>query len=145
MTVCIVDWKRIAEVAIQADQLHCYRRSMSATDTYLPTARTQVRRLKKRAAYDKATVHAILDAGLICHVGFVVDTQPIVIPTLYVRDDEIIYFHGSGASRMLDKAANGLDICLTVSLADGFVLARSAFHHSLNYRSVVAIGKARLV
>jgi|SRR5712671_7756157 len=113
--------------------------------SYAPTERTQVRRLKKRGAYDKATVHAILDAGLICHMGFVVDAQPFVVPTLYVRDGEMIYFHGSGASRMLRTLAEGVDICLTVSLADGLVLARSAFHHSLNYRSVVVVGKAKLI
>jgi nitroimidazol reductase NimA-like FMN-containing flavoprotein (pyridoxamine 5'-phosphate oxidase superfamily) len=114
-------------------------------NSYTPTDRTQVRRLKKRAAYDQATVHAILDEGFVCHMGFVANTQPFVIPTLYVRDGERIYVHGSGASRMLRNLVEGLDICLTVTMVDGLVLARSAFHHSLNYRSVVVIGKARLV
>jgi nitroimidazol reductase NimA-like FMN-containing flavoprotein (pyridoxamine 5'-phosphate oxidase superfamily) len=112
---------------------------------YIPTERTQVRRLKKRAAYDKEVVHAILDQAIVCHVGFVANQQPFVIPTLFARDDETLYLHGSGASRMLRSLAAGLDVCLTVTLVDGVVLARSAFHHSLNYRSVVVIGKARLV
>lgn len=118
------------------------------TDThtsYAPTERTQVKRLKKRAVYDRDAVHAILDEGLFCHLGFVAHGQPFVIPTLYVRDGERLYFHGSGASRMLRSLAEGIDMCLTVTLTDGFVLARSAFHHSLNYRSVVVLGKARLV
>ena len=114
-------------------------------DTYAPTDRTQVRRLKKRAVYDRAAVHAILDDGLFCHLGFVARGQPFVIPTLYVRDEDRIYVHGSGASRMLRSLAEGIEMCLTVTLADGLVLARSAFHHSLNYRSVVVLGKARLV
>jgi uncharacterized protein len=113
--------------------------------SYTPTEHTQVRRLKKRAAYDKATVHAILDEGFVCHLGFVANAQPFVIPTLYARDGETIYVHGSGVSRMLHHLAEGLDICLTVTLVDGYVLARSAFHHSLNYRSVVVLGRSRLV
>ncbi|MGH9561150.1 MAG: pyridoxamine 5'-phosphate oxidase family protein, partial [Terracidiphilus sp.] len=112
---------------------------------YAPTLRTQVRRLKKRAAYDHATVHAILDEGFICHVGFVVETQPYVIPTVYARDKECLYLHGAMASRMLRALSSGIDVCVTVTLVDGLVLARSAFHHSINYRSVVALGKARLV
>jgi len=114
-------------------------------DSYTPTARTQVRRLPKRATYDKEQVHAILDEGYICHVGFVVDGQPFVIPTGYVRFGDQLYIHGSSASRMLRSAGQGLDVCVTVTLVDGFVLARSVFHHSMNYRSVVALGKARLV
>lgn len=112
---------------------------------YTPTPRTAVRRLKKRAAYDKAVVHAILDEGFVCHIGFVVDAQPYVIPTIYARDDERLYFHGAMASRMLRTLSSGIDVCVTVTLVDGLVLARSAFHHSINYRSVVALGKARLV
>jgi len=114
-------------------------------DTYTPTNRTQVRRLPKRATYDKEQVHAILDAGYICHVGFVVDGQPFVIPTGYARFGDQLYIHGSAASRMLRSAGEGVDVCVTVTLVDGFVLARSVFHHSMNYRSVVALGKARLV
>jgi uncharacterized protein len=114
-------------------------------DTFVPTPRSQVRRLPKRASYDKAQIHSILDEGFVCHMGFAVAGQPFVIPTGYARAGEEIYLHGSAASRMLDTLADGVDVCLTVTLADGFVLARSAFHHSLNYRSVVVLGKARLV
>ena len=114
-------------------------------DAYTPTGRTQVKRLAKRGVYDKAQVHAILDEGFICHVGFVIDGQPYVIPTGYARVGETVYIHGSAASRMLRTLDEGVDVCLTVTLVDGFVLARSAFHHSMNYRSVVVLGKARLV
>lgn len=112
---------------------------------YKSTSRTTVRRLKKRGKYDKTTVHGILDEGYICHVGFAVDGQPYVIPTLYAREEETLYFHGSAASRMLRNLAAAIDVCVTVTLVDGLVLARSGFHHSINYRSVVALGKARLV
>jgi nitroimidazol reductase NimA-like FMN-containing flavoprotein (pyridoxamine 5'-phosphate oxidase superfamily) len=112
---------------------------------YEPTSRSQVKRLKKRAAYDKATVHAILDEALVCHLGFVAGGQPFVIPTIFARDGETLYVHGSGASRTLLTLEQGVDMCLTVTLVDGLVLARSAFHHSLNYRSVVVFGKATAV
>jgi nitroimidazol reductase NimA-like FMN-containing flavoprotein (pyridoxamine 5'-phosphate oxidase superfamily) len=118
---------------------------MMAMSTYTPTQRTKVRRLSKRAVYDKAQVHAILDEGFLCHVGFTRDSQPIVIPTLYARSGETLYLHGSGASRMLQTLAEGVEVCLTVTLVDGYVLARSAFHHSMNYRSVTVLGRARLV
>ncbi len=118
---------------------------MMAMSTYTPTQRTKVRRLSKRAVYDKAQVHAILDEGFLCHVGFTQDSQPFVIPTLYARSGETVYMHGSGASRMLKTLAQGVDICLTVTLVDGYVLARSAFHHSMNYRSVTVLGRARPV
>lgn len=109
------------------------------------TPRTTVRRLPKRGVYDKETLYSILDEGFICHVGFAVDGQPYVIPTGYARLADTLYIHGSAASRMLKTAGEGLDICVTVTLLDGLVLARSAFHHSMNYRSVVVLGKARLV
>ena len=112
---------------------------------YAPTERTQVKRLPKRASYDQAQVHAILDEGFLCHVGFVLDGQPYVIPTGYARSGEKLYIHGSAASRMLRTLAQGIDVCVTVTLLDGLVLARSAFHHSMNYRSVVVLGKAQLV
>ena len=118
----------------------------TSTPAYSPTNRTQVRRLPKRGVYDQAQVHAILDEGFICHVGFVVDGQPFVIPTAYARAGEQIYIHGSSASRMMRLGASQeIDLCLTVTLVDGLVLARSAFHTSINYRSVVVLGKARLV
>lgn len=115
------------------------------TDTISVTDRTRVRRLPKRGAYDFATIHAILDEALLCHVGFVVDGNPVVIPTIHWRDGNTLYFHGSAASRMLRSLRDGVDACVTVTLLDGLVLARSAFHHSMNYRSVVVFGKARAV
>jgi uncharacterized protein len=109
--------------------------------TFPPTPRTTVRRLPKRGVYDKAEVYAILDEGFICHVGFAVDGQPYVIPTGYARSGGQIFFHGSAASRMLRSLGDGLDVCVTVTLVDGFVLSRSAFHHSINYRSVVILAR----
>jgi nitroimidazol reductase NimA-like FMN-containing flavoprotein (pyridoxamine 5'-phosphate oxidase superfamily) len=104
-----------------------------------------VQRLPDRGKYDAETVFAILDAGFVCHVGFVVDGQPFVIPTNYARDGEKLYLHGSSASRMLRTLAGGVQVCVTVTHVDGLVLARAAFHHSVNYRSVVALGRAVLV
>jgi uncharacterized protein len=112
---------------------------------FTPTSRTQVRRLADRGHYDSETVYQILDEGFLCHVGFVVDGQPFVIPTGYARVDDAIYIHGSAASRMLKTLSGGVQVCVTVTLVDGFVLARSAFHHSMNYRSVVMLGKAETV
>jgi uncharacterized protein len=122
-------------------------RAMDTTSphAYSPTARTKIRRLRKRGVYDKERVHEILDEGTICHVGFVKDGQPFVIPTLYARSKETLYIHGSAVSRMLKTLADGVDMCVTVTLVDGYVLARSAFHHSMNYRSVVMLGRARLI
>jgi nitroimidazol reductase NimA-like FMN-containing flavoprotein (pyridoxamine 5'-phosphate oxidase superfamily) len=110
-----------------------------------PSQRARVRRLPARAGYDRATIDAILDEALICHLGFAVDGQPYVIPTLQARDGDTVYLHGSAASRMLRALATGTPACLTATLIDGVVLARSAFHHSMNYRSVVVLGEARLV
>lgn len=109
------------------------------------TERTTVRRLAKRGNYDRATIEAILDEALICHVGFVVEGQPVVIPTIHTRVGEMLYFHGSMASRMLRSLREGVPACVTVTILDGLVLARSAFHHSMNYRSVVVFGTAREV
>ena len=109
------------------------------------TERTRVRRLPKRASYDRETIHAILDEALVCHVGFVVNGAPVVIPTIHWREGDTLYVHGSAASRMLRSLRDGVDACATVTLLDGLVLARSAFHHSMNYRSVVVFGKAREV
>ena len=114
-------------------------------DTFTPTERTSVHRLAKRAVYDKAQVYSILDEGFICHVGFAIDGQPYVIPTGYARLGDEIFLHGSAASRMLRALGDGLDVCVTVTLVDGFVLSRSAFHHSINYRSVVMLGRARVL
>ena len=109
------------------------------------TDRTRVRRLPKRGHYETGTIHPILDEALICHVGFVVEGSPVVIPTIHWRDGDTLYIHGSAASRMLRSLRDGVDACVTVTLLDGLVLARSAFHHSMNYRSVVVFGKAREV
>lgn len=109
------------------------------------TDRTKVRRLANRGNYDRETIHAILDEALVCHVGFVVDGAPVVIPTIHWREGDRLYVHGSAASRMLRMLKDGVDACVTVTLVDGLVLARSAFHHSMNYRSVVVFGKARVV
>jgi uncharacterized protein len=109
------------------------------------TERTQVKRLPKRGRYDEETVFSILDEGFVCHVGFSVDGQPYVIPTNYGRSGHTLYLHGSAASRMLKTLSGGVPVCVTVTHVDGLVLARSAFHHSVNYRSVVILGTARLV
>ena len=113
------------------------------TDRYQRTERTRVRRLPERATYDRVTVHTILDEGFLCHVGFVVDGQPYVIPTGYARVGDTLFLHGSTGSRL--GLRPGMDVCVTVTLVDGLVLARSAFHHSMNYRSVMAIGRTRPV
>ena len=114
-------------------------------NTFARTERTTLKRLPKRAEYDRAAVHCILDEGFICHVGFGVEGQPFVIPTGYARVDDTLFIHGSQASRMLRAVGQGIDVCVTVTLVDGLVLARSAFHHSMNYRSVVVFGRAAVV
>ena len=111
----------------------------------LKTPRTRLKRLPKRGAHDFATIAAILDEGFFCHVGFVAGGQPYVIPTGYGRNGRTLYIHGSFASRMLNELATGIPMCLTVTLVDGLVLARSGFHSSVNYRSVVVLGKATVV
>ncbi len=110
-----------------------------------PTARTQVRRLAERGAYDRGTIDAILDEALVCHVGFVLDESPFVIPMLHARDGDTLYLHGSPASRMLRAMRRGIEACITVTLLDGIALARAPFHSSVNYRSVVMFGKPRIV
>jgi len=110
-----------------------------------PTTRTRINRYPARGDYDRTTIETILDEAMVCHVGFVVDGQPYVIPTIHARDGARLYIHGSPMSRMLRTAAAGVPLCLTVTLHDGIVLARSAFHHSMNYRSVVVLGTAREV
>src|SRR5438552_15488359 len=114
-------------------------------DNSLPGDRAIVKRLPQRAAYDRATIDRILDEGLICHVGFTIDGQPFVIPTIYVRIGEGVYLHGSPASRMLQSLKEGAAACIAVTIVDGLVLARSAFHHSMNYRSVVLFGIAHKI
>ena len=117
----------------------------NGSGTIATTARTRVKRLPKRASFDRDVINAILDTALVCHVGFAIDGQPYVIPTLQVRIGERLYIHGSAASRMLGNAANGTPLAVTVTHIDGLVMARSAFHHSVNYRSVIILGVATLV
>lgn len=112
---------------------------------YPPTDRTRVRRIPGRGVYDRAAIHAILDEALICHVGFVDGGRPFVIPTIHARVDETLYLHGSQGSRLLGVVAAGEPVCVTATLVDGLVLARSALHHSMNYRSVVVLGSGREV
>ena len=109
---------------------------------FKPTPRTRVKRLGKRAVYDRDEVYGVLDAGLMCHVGYVIDGQPYVTPTAYWRDGDQVFWHGSSASRMLRQVATGIPICFTVAILDGLVLARSGFNSSINYRSLMAFGHA---
>jgi nitroimidazol reductase NimA-like FMN-containing flavoprotein (pyridoxamine 5'-phosphate oxidase superfamily) len=104
-----------------------------------------LKRLPKRGSFDRETIYKILDEAFVCHVGFVVENQPFVIPTAYGRDGDNLLIHGSAASRMMRNLTGGIDVCVTVTLIDGLVLARSAFHHSINYRSVVIFGKAEMI
>ena len=114
-------------------------------DVSTKTERTKVKRLPDRGKYDRETIYAILEEAFICHIGFVADGQPYVIPTGFARIGDDLYIHGSSASRMLRNLSKGVEVCVAVTLIDGLVLARSAFHHSINYRSVVILGKATLV
>lgn len=109
------------------------------------TEKTRLRRIPKRGNFDREIINAILDDAFLCHVGFSVASQPYVIPTSYGRVGENLYIHGSAASRMLKNLAGGIDVCVTITILDGLVLARSAFNHSMNYRSVVILGKAEMV
>jgi nitroimidazol reductase NimA-like FMN-containing flavoprotein (pyridoxamine 5'-phosphate oxidase superfamily) len=111
----------------------------------MPTRRTTVRRHPERGAYDRETIDAILDEALICHVGFVADQQPFVIPTIHARVDDTLYLHGSAASRMLQGLSGGITVCVTATIVDGLVLARCVYNHSMNYRSVVVLARARNV
>jgi len=122
-----------------ADNLLYY---ISMPRTLPITSRTRLRRLPARGVFDRAAIDAILDEGIVCHLGFIHKGQPVVIPTLFARVGDVIYVHGSAASRMLRSVSGGCDVCLTVTILDGLVLARSAFHHSANYRSVVVFGRA---
>ena len=112
------------------------------TDRFDATPRTRVKRLPDRGSYDRALVHAILDEGIICHVGITVEGQPFVLPMAYARRGDALLLHGSSASRLLKSLAGGIHACVTVTHLDGLVIARSTFHHSMNYRSVVALGTA---
>jgi len=115
------------------------------SETIAPTTRTKLKRLPKRGSFERRTIYEILDEAFVCHVGFCVDGQPFVIPTSFGRIDDRLIIHGSAASRMMRNLSEQIDVCVTVTLVDGLVLARSAFHHSANYRSVVVFGKASIV
>jgi len=119
--------------------------TQTAAEAFPVSARNKIKRMHERGSYDKAAVFAILDAALLCHVSYVIDGQPFCTPTLFWRDDEVLYWHGSSASRMLKHLKQGTPACLTVSHLDGLVLARSGFHHSANYRSAMCFGTARFV
>ena len=110
-----------------------------------PTGKTKLKRIPKRGTFDRATIYQILDEAFVCHVGFTVDEQPVVIPTGYARVGDALLIHGSAASRMLTALAREVDVCVTVTLIDGLVLARSALHHCMNYRSVMIFGRARVL
>jgi len=118
---------------------------MAEQQVAAPSPRTKIRRHPERGTYDGDMVRSILDEGLICHLGFVADGTPFVMPTMYARSGDVVYVHGSPASRMLRAASGGADVCLTVTLLDGLVLARAVFSHSMNYRSVVVLGRAEEV
>ena len=111
----------------------------------VPSPQTTVRRHPERGAYERHVIDAVLDEALVCHVGFAIDEQPFVIPTIHARDGDLLYLHGSPGSRMLRNLRDGIDACVTVTLLDGLVLARSVYNHSMNYRSVVVVGRAHEV
>jgi uncharacterized protein len=115
------------------------------SETFSPTERTRIVREPNRAVYDRDAIYKILDEALTCHLGFVIDGQPFVIPSMFARVADAIYFHGSAASRTLRGLSTGLPVCITVTLSDGLILARSVFNHSMNYRSVVAMGNAEMI
>lgn len=156
--VTVLAFKRLflthAALAPATNQMRGHEPAISAprfsmrctvSEPFTPTERTRVVREPQRGIYDRETIYKILDEGLVCHVGFSTEGQPFVIPTLFARIGDAIYFHGSAASRMLRGLSEGTNVCVTVTLTDGIVLARSVFNHSMNYRSVVALGKAALV
>jgi nitroimidazol reductase NimA-like FMN-containing flavoprotein (pyridoxamine 5'-phosphate oxidase superfamily) len=117
----------------------------AVSQTITPTDRSRIRRVPARASYDRAVVEQILDQGVVAHVGLAVEGQPYVMPMVYARRDRELYLHGAAASRLLKAGAQGVPLCATVTLVDGLVFARSAFHHSMNFRSVVVLGRARAV
>ena len=116
-----------------------------APNTITPTERTTLKRLPKRGVFERQRIYEILDEGFVCHLGFTIDQRPFVIPTAYGRLDDALFIHGSAASRALRALAGGIEVCVTVTLVDGLVLARSAFHHSMNYRSVMVFGRASVI
>ncbi len=134
-----------AATAAAINSTPCFTPRIPLSDTFPVTERTRIVREPVRAVYDRVAIYKILDEAFTCHVGFAADGQPFVIPTMFARVGDAIYFHGSAASRTLRGLSGGLPVCITVTLSDGLVLARSVFNHSMNYRSVVALGKAILI
>ena len=118
---------------------------MPTDDVLAPTDRTTVRRKRERGSHDRALIEQVLDEGLVCHVGFTTERGPVVLPMTYARVDDQLYIHGAAGNDMLRNLAGGVDVCVTVTLLDGLVFARSAFHHSMNYRCVVLFGRAERV
>ncbi|HEY6244778.1 MAG TPA: GNAT family N-acetyltransferase [Pyrinomonadaceae bacterium] len=133
------------KVAIVAGQFSFYAIRCMAPNTITPTERTTLKRLPKRGVFERQRIYEILDEGFVCHLGFTIDQRPFVIPTAYGRLDDALFIHGSAASRALRALAGGIEVCVTVTLVDGLVLARSAFHHSMNYRSVMVFGRASVI
>ena len=130
----------------QKPETGIYReKNMNQSRAFIPTERTALKRIPQRGVYERDTIYNILDEGFVCHTGFIVNGEPIVLPMAYGRVGNALYLHGSAASRMLRAVARGIPVCVTVTLLDGLVLARSAFHHSMNYRSVVVFGTALVV
>lgn len=127
------------------DTISLSRESEANSGSYSVSERNRVRRLHKRGSYDRETVHAVLDAAMLCHVAYSIDNEPFCTPTIHWREGDRLYWHGSSASRMLRQLTSGAKACLTVSHLDGLVLARSGFHHSVNYRSAMCFGTARIV
>src|SRR5687768_8737419 len=135
-----------ASAASPRSQLRSMEPAMKTDQNTLgPTPRTRLKRLPKRGSHEKQTIYDILDEALYCHVAFVHDGHPFVLPTIHARIDDVLYFHGSSAGRMTGALKSGVPVCVNVTLFDGLVLARSAFHHSMNYRSVVILGEANEV
>lgn len=137
--------KQLFKIGSMIRNISKFERQPNAMSDYKIDARNKVKRIPQRGAYDEKTCYEILDAGFVCHMGFAVDGQPYVIPTLYGRRGNTVYVHGATTSRMLKHLEKGEPVCLTVTHLDGLVLARSAFHHSMNYRSVLVFGMAKPV
>lgn len=137
--------KNKVEHSMSVDTPPLSHESEASSDSYSVSERNRVRRLHERGRYDRATVHAVLDAAMLCHVAYAIDGEPFATPTIHWREGDRLYWHGSSASRMLRQLKIGARVCLTVSHLDGLVLARSGFHHSVNYRSAMCFGTARIV
>ncbi|MDP6991375.1 MAG: pyridoxamine 5'-phosphate oxidase family protein [Candidatus Marinimicrobia bacterium] len=143
-----MEWKKVCSQnvprQIRIKSIHASGEN-GVNEMTFKTDRTRVKRIPERGHYDKETIYPIIDEAMICHVGIIYENNPVVIPTIHARDGDTLYIHGSAASRMLKSIPNQNNICVTITLMDGIVLARSAFHHSMNYRSVVIFGSGHIV